>query len=161
MKKYSFLFVFCFLLSGCVASTQALRTSGNTMLVQTSASPNCSLEQTTRVAHMMAAVETIRAGYDRFIIMDSQIQNNVTEETLPGTYRHSGSIFGSGSTASYSGTSYYTPGATVEHGSNDASFHIRMMRENDADAQNALSAREVLGPDWQAWVADGVNTCVW
>lgn len=156
MKKYSILFISCLLLSACVAHTQALRTSGNTMLVQTSADPNCSLEQTTRVAHMMAAVETIRAGYDRFIITDGDVQSNVTEETLPGTYRHSGSMYGN----SYSGTSYYTPGATVKNGSNDASFHIRMFRANERDAQNALDARQVLGPEWQAWVADGVNTCV-
>ncbi len=153
------LLILCGFLCGCT-QTQAMRTSGNTMLIQTSALPSCTMEQTTQVAQKMAAVETIRAGYDRFIIMDSDLQNNVTEETLPGSYRHSGTMTGYGSMAMYSGTSHYTPGPTVQQGSYNASFHIQMFHESDKAAYNAMPARALLGPDWQSAVTDGINSCL-
>jgi hypothetical protein len=62
-------------LAGC-ARGEAVRTSANTMMVQTSAAPVCGGGGALQVAQRVAAIETIRAGYDRYIITGGQSQNN-------------------------------------------------------------------------------------
>jgi hypothetical protein len=35
-----------------------------------------------------------------------------------------------------------------------------MFKDSDRGAQQAISARDTLGPDWQQKVKDGVRTCL-
>jgi hypothetical protein len=63
-------------LAGC-ASSQAIRTSANTMFISTSAAPVCGGQGALRVAQQQAAIATLRAGYDRYIITGGQAQNEV------------------------------------------------------------------------------------
>ena len=71
-----------FALAACTRGA-AVRTSANTMVVQTGAAPVCGGTGALRVAQKMAAIETIRAGYDRYIITGGQAQNNVTVSQMP------------------------------------------------------------------------------
>jgi hypothetical protein len=73
---------------------------------------------------------------------------------LPGTYNTT--ISGTGSM--YQGTTTYTPGPTIVAGSHDQGLGVIMFREGDSGSQQALSAREILGPNWQEKVKNGVRT---
>lgn len=157
MRKF-FAVLACITLSAC-AQTQAIRMSDDVMLVHTSAAPACGVQGSMRVAQKMAAVETLRAGYDRYIILGANAQNNVHAETLPGTTYYNGTAYSYGNMATYSGSSHYQPGPTIFSGSNDTAFQIKMFKKGQKGYSKAISARSILGPDWEKLVQEGVNTC--
>src|SRR5262245_63585849 len=142
-------------LAGC-AGGEAVRTSANTMVIQTTAAPVCRGTGALRVAQKLAAIETIRAGYDRYIITGGQAQNNVSMSEIPGSYNTVGTY----NRGFYQATTTYQPGPTIVSGSHDQGLAIVMFREGDPGAQQAVSARAALGADWQEKVKDGVKTCL-
>jgi hypothetical protein len=142
-------------LAGC-ARGEAVRTSANTMVIQTGAAPVCGGQGALRVAQQLAAIETIRAGYDRYIITGGQAQNNVAVSQMPGSYSTEGT-YGRGY---YQATTTYQPGPTVVSGSHDQGLAVVMFREGEPGAQQAISARNMLGADWQEKVTNGVRTCL-
>jgi hypothetical protein len=142
-------------LGGC-ARSEAVRTSANTMIIQTGAAPVCGGMGALRVAQQLAAVETIRAGYDRYIITGGQAQNNVVVSQMPGSYNTT-ATYGGGF---YQGRTTYQPGPTIVAGSHDQGLAVVMYHESDAGAQQAVSAREILGPEWSEKVKNGILTCL-
>jgi hypothetical protein len=142
-------------LGGC-ARSEAVRTSANTMIIQTGAAPICGGAGALKVSQQLAAIETIKAGYDRYIITGGQAQNNVSATQLPGSYNTT-ATYGSGF---YQGHTTYQPGPTIVSGSHDQGLAVVMFREGDAGAQQAISAREMLGPEWADKVKIGVHTCL-
>lgn len=157
MKKFC-LILLCLGISAC-AKTQTIRTSSDTLLIQTSGAPACGIQGAMGVAQKMAAIETLRAGYHKYQIIDADSQNNVSSQTLPGSYHTNAYVTGNSNYASYSGSTYYQPGATIYNGSNDVAFHIKMFKEKQKGSSKAISAKEILGSDWQKLVETGVNTC--
>lgn len=147
------------LLAAC-ARTQAIRTSADTMVVQASAAPACGSQGSARVASESAAIETLRAGYDRYIIFNGNAQNNVMISQLPGTVHTIGTATYGGGFGTYNSTSYYTPGPMIALGSHDENLAIKMFRDGDSGADQALSARSMLGPDWAEKVKNGIHTCL-
>lgn len=145
----------CLALAGC-AGASSVRTSANTALVQASAAPACGGQGAAKVAEKQAAIETIRAGYDRYVIVDAASANNVTARQLPGTYQTNASVYGNMVTAQTT----YTPGPVIVSGSHDQAFAIRMFRDGDPGAEYAIPARDVLGKEWERIVRDGVMTCL-
>ena len=146
-------------LAAC-ASSQAVRTSADTMIIQTSAAPACGANGAAKVAQAMAAIETIRAGYDAYIILDAASANNVQVSQGPGTVYTSGTVTYCGNYGTYNGTSTYQPGPTIISGSHDQSFAIQMFKAGQPGAERAIPARDVLGPDWATLVKEGVNSCL-
>jgi hypothetical protein len=143
------------LVLGACARGQAVRTSANTMIVQTSAAAVCGGQGALAASQRLAAIETIRAGYDRYIITGGEAQNNVRVSQLPGSYNTEGTYGG----GSYQATTTYQPGPTIVSGSHDQGLAIVMFHEGEPGAQQAVAAREVLGPDWEEKVKKGVNFC--
>jgi hypothetical protein len=141
------------LISGC-ASGSAVRTSQNSALIQATAAPICGSVGASQVAERQAAIETLRAGYDKYVITGGAAQNNVRVSQVPARATTYGNIYGNTWTAN---TSYSTN--TIVSGSHAQQFSIMMFRNTDGGAENAISAREVLGADWQKIVANGVVTC--
>ena len=142
------------------AGTQTIRTSSNTMIVQASAAPACGAHGAARVAQTAAAVETIKAGFDRYIILGSQAENNVSVTQSPGSYQTRGTLVYGGGSGVYQGTSTYQPGNTIISGSRDQSFAIQMFKDGEPHASMAISARDALGPDWKDKVEKRVITCL-
>ena len=142
-------------LAGC-ARSEAVRTSANTMIIQTGAAPVCGGTGALRVSQQLAAIETIKAGYDRYIISGGQAQNNVSVTQLPGSYNTT-ATYGGGF---YQGRTTYQPGPTIVAGSHDQGLAVVMYREGDPGAQQAISARDMLGPEWPDKVKSGVHTCL-
>ncbi len=126
------------------------------MIVQTGAAPVCGGRGALRVAQQLAAIETIKAGYDRYIITDGQAQNNVVVSQAPGSYNTSGN-YGRGF---YNATTTYQPGPAIVSGSHDQGLTVVMFRNGEPGAVQALSAQDALGPDWQEKVKNGIRTCL-
>lgn len=144
------------LVLGACARGEAVRTSANTMIIQTGAAPVCGGAGALKVSQQLAAIETIKAGYDRYIITSGQAQNNVTVSQMPGSYNTT-ATYGGGM---YQGRTTYQPGPTIVAGSHDQVISVVMFREGEPGAQQAISAREILGPEWPEKVKSGVRTCL-
>lgn len=143
------------LLTGCTSSS-TVRTSASSAIVQTSAAPVCGGTGAMRAAQKQAAIETIKAGFDRYIITGAASSNNVRVTQGPGTYYTSGTVTG----GYYSGTTTYRPGMPIVSGSHNQAFAIHMFRDGEPGANEAISARETLGPKWPELVKKGsINTC--
>ena len=63
-------------LCGC-AKSSTIPLSADTMRITTSAAPVCGATGAESIAFRRAAVETINRGYDKFIIIGGEAQNNV------------------------------------------------------------------------------------
>lgn len=138
------------------ARGSAVRTSGNTVSIDARSAPICGVDGSGRVATQMAAVETIRAGYDRYIIGGAGYQNNVSMISTPGTFRTQGTVGG----GFYTARTTYTPGMPIVVGGHDRSLSVMMFRRGEPGYDNAIDARSALGPDWAQKVRNGVNTCL-
>lgn len=126
------------------------------MMIKTSAAPICGSGGAIRVAQQMAAISTIKAGYDRYIIVGGETQNNVRVTQTPGSYMTTGSVMGN----TYQSTTTYQPGPMIVHGSHDQGFQIVMFKDGDPQGNQAIPARDVLGPDWADKVKSGKVTCL-
>lgn len=146
------------LLAGC-AGAQATRTSANTMIINARAAPACGAAGAARVASKSAAIETIRAGYERYIIVDAASQNNVRVTQLPGTVNTTGTITYGNGFGTVNTTSRYTPGPTIISGGHKQSLAVVMFRSGDPGYERALDARQMLGPNWEKLVKSGIRTC--
>lgn len=149
----------CLILAlGACARANITPTAQNQAIVTVSAAPACGEDGAMSVASRMAAVATIRQGYDRYLIGNAQSGSNVTTTFVQGTSYTSGSVRSYGNTAygSFTTTPTYIP---VMSGRNKADLYVMMYRVGDPGSDNAIDARLMLGKDWEKLVKDGINTC--
>ncbi|MCA0930173.1 hypothetical protein [Ruegeria profundi] len=141
---------------GACASTSTTQLVSNIVRIDASAAPACGASGARKLVTKMAAVETIRLGYDKYYIAGMDAQNNV--RAIGANYNTTGTVSTFGNTASYSG---YTTSTPIIGGSQDAAIVAVMFKASDPEAANAIDARAALGPEWQAIVANGSpNTCL-
>ena len=108
----------------------------------------------------MAAIATIRAGYDRFIVGGFGTTNNTHVVSTGPTYATTTGTFNRfGNTAYGTANTIFGGQSTVLTGSNDAEMQILMLAPGDAGYQQGIDARATLGADWQKKVQDGINNC--
>lgn len=100
----------------------------------------------------MAAVETLRRGFDRFIIMGSQAGNNVSVVNRPPTGAFT--TYGSGFA-----TTTLTGGGPIVMGTHDSELLVLMLNPGEPNYSQGVDARHSLGPDWQRLVESGIRTC--
>ncbi len=62
--------------AGC-AKTSVLDVDSNTVMISTSAAPACGQQGAQDVAAQRAAVETLKRGYDRYVILGAHADSNV------------------------------------------------------------------------------------
>jgi hypothetical protein len=136
-----------------------MRVSQNEAIIKTSAAPICGGVGAMTVAQKQAAIETLKAGYDRYVITAAESANNVRASQLPGTYNTVGSVNSFGRYSTINTTTTYTPGPVVYSGTHDQAVGVRMFKDGEPGSDKALSARETLGPKWQTIVKEGVNVC--
>ena len=141
------------------ARTEIVPTSKNQAVISTSAPPVCGTDGALRVAYQMAAVATLRQGYERFSLSDVGTDSNVQVHTIPGSTSYTtGTVSAVGGIA-VGNFQTYTPPTTIITGRNSAQMQVFMMNSEDPGYQNALDAKHVLGPDWQEKVVDGIERC--
>lgn len=90
------------------------------MIIDAGAAPACGRSGAARVAARSAALETIRAGYDRYVFAGGQSQNNVSVTQMPGHVQTTGVAHYGGGVGTFNATSTYVPGPTFVSGSHDA-----------------------------------------
>lgn len=152
-------------MAGCTSSS-VLDIDSDTIQVTTSAAPVCGQIGAQQVAAKRAAIETLKRGYDKYIILGGAYQNDVqvvgTTPYVANTYG-SGTVYGGyGNTATYSGhsTTYVSGGSPIIAGSHDQALTVKMFRKGDPAGGKAIDARQILGPKWQKAMAEGANgTC--
>lgn len=153
--KTATVFALVLAVSGC-AGTSVIQTSSDTAIVTAQAAPVCGGVGAERVATRQAAIETLKAGYDSYIIYDAAAQNTVTTTQTPGTYTTNGMVSGNFVTA----TTTYRPGPTIYSGNHSQAFAIKMFKAGDPNGARAVDARRTLGPDWQKAIKQGsLTTC--
>lgn len=146
-------------LAAC-AGAQVTRTSANTMIIDAAAAPACGSLGAAKVASKAAAIETIKAGFERYIILGGSSANNVTVTQGPGTIQTSGNMTYGRGYGTYNSTSTYMPGAPMYSGTHDRSLTVVMFKKGDAGYNDALDAKTTLGPEWADVVKSGVSTCL-
>ena len=131
-------------LAGC-ANTSITRLAQNMVRIDVSAAPACGRSGAVSVVSKTAAIETLRYGYDKYVIAGSGTENNI-------------GVYGTNYGYNYAtGGIYATP---VIAGTHDANMTVVMFTRDDPAGAQALDARTALGPDWQKIVAKGApNTC--
>lgn len=153
------------ILASC-ARASVMPIAADTIQITASAAPICGAAGAQSVAVHRAAVETIRHGYDRFVVVGAEAQNNVHVAMMPATQANtysSGTVTAMpySNTATYQGnsTTTYSGGGPIVFGSHDQAVVIKMFRDSDPAGSNAISARTTLGPKWQEDVAGNDRTC--
>ena len=145
---------------GACASTSVTPISQNQFIISTSAAPVCGNSGSAQVASRMAAIETLRRGYDRYIVQGAQSQNNTSVINQPPTGSFTNAtLTGYGNTVYGSGQTTYYGGGPMVVGTRDTDLAVLMLRPGETGYNNALDARTVLGPDWQELVESGIRTC--
>lgn len=158
MKNTILVVAVCSALASCAASS-TMRVSQNEMIIKTDAAPVCGSTGAARVAQKQAAIETIKAGYDRYVLVGQAANSNVNVTQMPGSYQTFGTAQMYGNTGTFQSNTVYNPGPTIVTGGHHQAIGVRMFREGEAGSQNAISARETLGPKWQEAVKKNVLTC--
>lgn len=123
------------LLAGC-AQTSIQPLTQSSFKVATEAAPACGAAGAREVAFKSAAIEVIKRGGDKFIIVGDQYGSRVT------------------------GGQYFGYGAFQTYSNNMQDMVVQMMNPGDPNYNIALSARQALGADWREIVAKGIpQTC--
>ena len=145
------------ILGGC-ASSSVMDLDSNTIQIATSAAPVCGAQGAQQVAIKRAAYETLRHGYDSYIILGAQAQNNVGvvgyTPITANTYSN-GTVNTYGGTGTFNGTSntYVTGGQPIIAGTHDQGLAIHMFHVGEQGSESAIDAKRTLGPDWQKILA--------
>jgi hypothetical protein len=135
----------CVALGGC-AGASTIPLAQDTVQITARAAPICGAVGAEKIAIRQAAVETIRRGYDRFIVLNAQ---------AGGTYAGSTPVIvqnlGGGVAMASGGAPMIAP---------NQGLVVKMFKEGDPAAANALSARDSLGPDWQEQAKKNTINCL-
>lgn len=158
MKPINIFAVFMSVALTSCAGASGVRMSEREILVQSSAAPICGGQGAMKVAQTQAAIETIRAGYDRYVITGAASANNVRSHVVPGSSNTYGTANVYGNSATFNSTTTYSP-TVVTTGRHEQSFAIRLFKEGEPGASGAISARSILGPKWAEKAKSGVITC--
>ena len=150
--------------AGC-AKSSTIPIAADTLMITTSAAPLCGSTGAQSVAVRHAAVETIRHGFDRFIITDARYRNDVRvvghTPVVANTTGSSVAIGNGGYATAYGqSTTTYSGGEPIYGGGHKQGLMVKMFKDGDPAGSNAVSARGTLGPDWKEAVASTSVTCL-
>jgi hypothetical protein len=145
--------------AGC-ASTNVTPVTQDAFLVSTSAAPACGRQGAQKVALQNAAAETLRRGYDKFIIVGAQSSSDVRIVGVTPTYSVT-NVYGQTYGSTFSGVAQTNTfgGDPIYGGSHGQDYAVRMFRYADPLAANAIDARGELGPDWKEKVDRNKAIC--
>jgi hypothetical protein len=145
---------------GCARST-VTPVARNQIMINTSAAPACGSDGAVKVAGQLAAIETLRRGYERYMIVGSGIQDNTRMIMTGPTYAQTrGNAYTMGNMAYGSATTRYGGQQMMWTGKHNAQMNVVMFNPDDPGYENAIDAKSILGPEWNKLVADGISTCM-
>lgn len=138
-------------LAGC-ASASVVPLAQDTIQVTSAAAPVCGMTGAQNVASQRAAIETLRRGYDRYMIVGGGYQNNVgVVGYTPVVANTTGSAtaYGHGNTATAYGhsTTTYSGGQPIIAGAHNQGLVVKMFKAEDPAAANAIDDFNVASND--------------
>lgn len=136
-------------LAGC-AQTSAMPAGEDTIRITVHVATVCAAAHAERLARRHAAVETVRRGFDAYVVTGSAGGDH---EALgaPATARTT--LFGR-----RAGPLFSERAPLLAH---HRMLTVRMFRAGEGDGAGAVSARAVLGDKWEAVAAKGApGTCL-
>jgi hypothetical protein len=150
-------------LAGCASAT-TMPISADTVQITSRAAPACGAEGAQKVAIRQASVETIKRGFDRFVILDAAARSDVgvvgyTPVTAYTTGSATATGYGNMATAYGNSTTTYSGGQPIIAGSHRQGLIVKMFKDGDPAGSNALAARAELGSKWQEVVQNDTVTC--
>lgn len=150
-------------LAAC-ATSNVTPLANDVVMISTSAAPACGRQGAQRVALREAAAETLRRGYDTFVVVGAESASHlrvVGRSPVTSNTAFDGSIDSDSFGSTFSGTARttYSGGAPIIGGTFEQDFAIRMFRQGDPGSENAIDARITLGPDWAEAVANPRGLC--
>lgn len=156
--------IFALLGTGCASAT-VVPLAQDTVQITSAAAPVCGMTGAQNVASQRAAVETIRRGYDKYVIVGGGYQNNVgVVGYTPVVANTSGSATAYGNanyaTAYGHSTTTFSGGQPIVAGAHNQGLVVKMFKAGDPAAPQALDARSELGAEWQKKVASNSLTCL-
>ncbi|TJZ82766.1 hypothetical protein [Paracoccus hibiscisoli] len=156
MKQFAFFLIVLTGLAGC-AETTVTPLSANSFLLTTSGDEFCGTQGVMRVASRMAAVETLRRGQDRYVIQSVGHDNSIRTQYHAPVSR--GFVLGADGLAHPVARNPFDIGYSTTTGSNDTTLTVTVLTKSDPGYSQGLDARQVLGPDWESHVRNGVVDC--
>ena len=150
-------------LTGC-ARTSVMPLAADTVQITTRAAPVCGQEGAQNIAFHRAAIETIKGGFDRFVIAGGQSDTHVdllgfTPTTANTTSYASGNLLGNTLNMQGNSTTTVSGGVPIFHRNNQQGLVVKMFHEGEPGAENALDARAILGPNWAQAITEEAKTC--
>jgi hypothetical protein len=135
MLKIIILMVAPLALVGCARST-AMPLSQDTVQITSRAAPACGGSGAEKVAFQRAAVETIRRGYSRFVILGGEAQSDIrvvgyTPTRAYTTGTATATAYGRTATAYGNSTTMVTGGQPIYGGSQKQGLVVKMFRDGD------------------------------
>ena len=135
-------------LTGC-ARTSTAPVGEDTIEITVHVATICDGRDAERLAQRHAAVETVRRGFDDYVVIGSVGGDHVADDA-PETARTT--LLGD------SGRTLFSEDAPLL--AHHRMLTVRMFRAGEGDSAATVSARAVLGDDWEAIAAKGApNTC--
>lgn len=135
--------------TGC-ARTSAVPVGADTIQIAVRVATICDAADADRLARRHAAVETIRRGFQDFAVVDSVGGDHMAEQA-PETARTN--LFGAGAAPLFSEDAPLLAHHRV--------LTVRMFHAGEGESETTVSARAVLGDDWEARVTKGAPaTCL-
>ena len=136
VKTQFFSFTVVMMMLQACAQTDIQPLSATSFKVATEAAPACGRRGARKVANQAAAIEVIRRGGDKFVFVGEETGSRTTGVTYN----------------QYTGFQSYN--------SNEQGLVVKMVSKGQPGYNDALSAKQLLGPSWPEIVAKGVpNTC--
>lgn len=136
-------------MTGC-ARTSTTTLDGDTVEITVRVATICDGADAERLARRHAAVETIRRGFEDYIVVDS-VGGDYLADRAPLTARST--LYGDSSTPILSGNAPLLARHRV--------LTVRMFQAGQGESSATVSARAALGDDWEAIVTKGAPaTCL-
>lgn len=145
--------------AGC-ATSSITQVAENQAIIDTRSGPDCGPDGVDGVAAQMAAVATIRQGYERYELIGGDSRGNSRAFIVGPTYSAGTGPVSIGGSGMYSrSTTKYGMQQFEIGGRNNPQFAVLMYNSGEPGYENAQDARAVLGPSWQDKVANGIDSC--
>lgn len=122
------------------AASEVFQTEANSAVIFATVDSLCGKTGALRFAQQIAAITTLRQGYERFVIVEYNAESETKLESKPDFW----------------GSTYTTTAVETGH---KAEVEVLMLNQADEGFVSGLDAIQVLGPTWKEKVTDGIDTC--
>ncbi len=162
MKQFA-LIISLALLTSC-AKSSSMPLAKNIMQIRSSATQSCGAGGAKRVAITRAAIETIKNGYERFAIHNSQYQSagrivGYTPPQAVTTSNARANTYGNTTNIRGRSTTTFLRGRPITAGIHHQDLIVKMFNLGEPGYETAISAKTFLGPKWRDAVSNPSDSC--